>query len=73
MCSNTIGSTGHCRVDTSAFRARARAAGGHEHGQNEPGKLDMRTVRLKQIPPAEAMDDPREYPQRSLLPAPNED
>ena len=32
---------GHCRVSTSAFRARACAAGGHEHGQNEPRKLDM--------------------------------
>ncbi|RIE11753.1 hypothetical protein SMC3_08170 [Candidatus Cryosericum hinesii] len=73
MCSGTISATGHCRASTSAFKARARTAGGHEHGQNDLGKLDTRTVRPKQVPPADAMDDPREYLQRSLSPAPNED
>lgn len=72
-CSGEIAATGQCRVGTSAFRARACPAGGHEHGQNEPRKLDMRTVRPKQVPSAETMDDPREYPQRSLSPFPNED
>lgn len=33
----------------------------------------MRTVRPKQVPPIEAMDDPREYPQRSPSPSPSED
>ena len=41
MCSGAIGATGHCRASTSAFRARACAAGGHEHGQKELGKLNM--------------------------------
>jgi hypothetical protein len=73
MCSGAIGATGHCRVGTSAFRARACTAGGHEHGQNELGKLDMRTVRPRQISPAEAVDDPWEYLQCSLSLSPSED